>query len=114
MPQESVTNVKNRRAFIRRGTRGKAKVACFKGSFDMGPNLAVSIANLSEAGINLLLKVELAKGQDVTLLVEGREHNRPLKVHGKVIWSVALEKDLFRVGVRLNSHLRYQEIIKIT
>jgi hypothetical protein len=104
----------NRRSFIRRRSRGKVKVTCFKGNSDLGVNLAVNVADISESGVLLLLKISLDKGQAVTLFLEGREHTRPVKVHGKVAWCLPMEQDTFRVGVRLDSYMRYQDVLKIT
>lgn len=105
---------KNRRAFMRRRPRGKLKVTCYKGNLDLGANLAMGVADVSESGVLLLLKAHLDRGQDVTLFLEGREHMRPVKVHGKVVWCVPMEKDAFRVGVQLDTYLRYQDVMKIT
>lgn len=82
---------KNRRGFVRRKPRGKVKVACYKGDFDLGANIASGLADVSESGVRLLLKVGLDKGQSVTLLLEGREHLRPIKVHGTIAWCVPME-----------------------
>jgi PilZ domain len=113
MAEENV-NPKNRRAFMRRRPRGKVKVTCYKGNLDLGQNIALGIADVSESGVLLLLKVHLEKGQDVTMMIEGREHMRPVKVHGKVVWCVPMDKDVHRVGVQLDGYLRYQEMMKIT
>jgi hypothetical protein len=107
-------STKNRRAFMRRRPRGKVKVSCFKGELDLGKNLAMGVADISESGILLLLTACLDKGQAVTLYLEGSGHTRPIKVHGKVAWCVPMEKDIFRAGVQLDGYLRYQEIMKIT
>ena len=46
-----------------------------------------------ESGVLLILKSSLDKGQDVTLFLEGREHMRPVKVHGKVVWCVPMARE---------------------
>ena len=99
---------------MRRRPRGKVKVVCYKGELDLGQNIAQGVADLSESGLLLILKSSLDKGQDVTLFLEGREHMRPVKVHGKVVWCVPMENNVFRVGVQLDSYLRYQDLMKIT
>ena len=83
---------KNRRTFVRRRPKGKAKVSCFKGGLDIGPNLAVGLADISESGVMLLLKANLEKNQDVTLLLEGREHRGRIETQGKIVWCVAMER----------------------
>lgn len=105
---------KNRRGFVRRRPRGKVKVLCYKGDLDLGPNLASGLGDISESGVLLLLKVGLEKGQNVTLLLEGREHLRPVRTHGTIAWCVPMEGGAFRAGVKLDSYLRYKDILKIT
>jgi len=107
-------SAKNRRIFMRRRPRGKVRVACYKGPHDMGVNVAVGVADISESGVLLLVQSSLDKGQEVTLLIEGQFHRRPIKVHGKVVWCVPMEKEIFRVGVRLDKYVRYQDLMKIT
>lgn len=114
MTDEPTIQMKNRRAFMRRRPKGKVRVSCFKGLLDLGNNLAVGVADISETGVMLLVKTSLDKGQDVTLILEGREHRRPIKIHGRVIWCVPIEKDVFRAGVRLDKYITYQEVMKIT
>lgn len=113
---ENITNSsnKNRRGCMRRRPRGKVRVSCYKGEFDFGENVALGLADISESGVMLLLKVELARGQAVTLFLEGREHLRPVKVHGKIVWCVPMEKEIYRAGVQLDRYLRYQDVMKIT
>ncbi len=105
---------KNRRAFIRRRPRGKVKIACYKGDLDLGANLAAGLADISESGVMLMLKAGLQKNQTVTLAIEGREHTRPVKAHGIIVWCVPMAGGTFRAGVRLDSYLLYKDILKIT
>lgn len=105
----------NRRAFQRRRPRGKLKVLCYKGTHDLGENLALSVADVSESGVRLHVKIELPKGQDVLLLLEGREHTRPLKTAGRVVWCRPLpEENKFHIGVQLTNYLHYRDLLKMT
>lgn len=110
----STPSGKNRRAFMRRRPRGKVKVTCYKGNLDLGNNIAQGVADLSESGVLLILKSSLEKGQEVVLFLEGREHLKPVKVHGKVVWCVPMENNVYRAGVQLDHQLRYQDLMKIT
>src|SRR4051794_15049551 len=77
---------RNRRSFARRRPRGKLKVICYKGTLDLGENHALSLADVSESGVRLYVKHELDKNQEVTLVLEGREHSRGVKASGRVVW----------------------------
>ncbi len=113
MDQNQQPSGKNRRAFIRRVPKRKAKICCYKGAMDMGPNLAVSLLDLSESGARLILKSSLEKGQEVTLTLEGMTHSRPLKALGNIIWAVATQDGNCCVGIQLGKYLPYQEIAKL-
>jgi hypothetical protein len=104
---------KNRRAFPRRSPKRKAKICCYKGTLDLGTNLAVSLLDISESGVRLTVKSALDAGQEVNLTLEGVSHNRPLKSKGKIIWCVAAQDGSFCVGVRLDKYLPYQEISRL-
>jgi hypothetical protein len=104
---------KNRRAFPRRSPKRKAKICCYKGALDLGPNLAISLLDISESGVRLTLKSGLEPGQEVNLTLESVAHIRPLKSKGKIIWCVAAQDGSFCVGVRLDKYLPYQEIARL-
>jgi hypothetical protein len=104
----------NRRSFSRRKPKSKIKVACFKGSLDLGQNIALGLADISESGIRLVIKEELQRGQEVTLNVEGPEHRRPVRLKGRVVWSLAREEGQFQIGVQLDTYLKYADLVKMT
>jgi hypothetical protein len=113
MMDEPKPPAKNRRAFRRRPPRGKAKIACFKGTMDVGPNLSVSLLDISESGVRLIVKSALDKGQDVTMTLEGIGHSRPIKASGKVVWSLQTSDGNYCVGIQLDKYLPYQDITRL-
>jgi hypothetical protein len=104
---------KNRRVFPRRAPKRKPKISCYKGALDLGTNLALSLLDISESGVRLLIKSGLDPGQEVNLSLEGITHKRPLKATGKIVWCVAAQDGSFCVGIRLEKYLPYQEISKL-
>src|SRR5256885_2178544 len=50
---------KNRRANPRRAPKGSTRVTCRRGSLGLGPNLALSLLDVSETGARLLVKEPL-------------------------------------------------------
>jgi hypothetical protein len=103
--------LKNRRAFLRRTPKRKARICCYKGALDLGANLALSLLDMSESGVRLLLKSALEPGQEVNLSFETISHRRPVK--SKIIWCVAAQDGSFCVGIRLDKYLPYQEISRL-
>lgn len=103
---------RNRRATLRRTPRGKVKIVCYKGSLDLGQNLAVTLHDISEAGARLLLKSALAPGQDVLLLLESMGHSRPVKISGTVAWAIP-SNDAFLTGIRFQKYLPYEDIARM-
>lgn len=104
----------NRRSSRRLLPKGKIKLGLYKGSMDLGANLAVSIVDISETGLRLLAKTALDQDQEVMVTLEGVAHRRSLKRTGKVIWSVPAENSAFLVGVRLHKPLEYRDVVQLT
>lgn len=114
VPTPTTTSGRNRRSFARRRPRGRLKVICYKGSLDLGENHALSLADVSESGVRLFVKHELDKNQEVTLMLEGREHNRAIKASGRVVWCRPQPDGQFQIGVQLTNYLQYRDILKMT
>jgi hypothetical protein len=104
---------KNRRANPRKTPKRLLKVGCYKGTMDMGKNLTVSVLDVSESGMRLILAAPLAAGQDVAIKMEGLGHQRPFKVEGKIVWSVETAQQQFCVGVRFRRYLPYAELVRL-
>ena len=96
------------------GPSGKVKVSCFKGSLDLGTNMAMGLADISESGVMLLLKAELDKSQDVTLCPRRPRTHASGQGPGQDSLVRADGKGRLPVrDVQLDSYLRYQDIMKI-
>lgn len=98
----------------RKPARSRAKVACRKGTLDLGPNLAHALLDVSESGVRFLVKVELKPGEEVLLGLEGPLHARPLQRVAKVVWVVATADGKWCVGVALDKYLNRQDLQLLT
>ena len=106
--------VKNRRISARRKPRPSVKVACYRGTLDLGKNLAVSLVDISETGLRLVVSAELPPGQPITVLLQGPLQQRPLKLAAHVVWGAPAADGNFSIGVQLEKYLRYQDILELT
>ena len=97
----------NRRSSARRKPKTTAKVTCVGGTMGIGPNLALSMLDVSETGIRLVLKKAAAVGQEVEVGLEGVGDHRPAKVAARVIWCAALADGSYCIGARFLKALPY-------
>jgi hypothetical protein len=113
MDEPKQPSQKNRRIFARRLPKRKARICCYKGALDLGTNLAVSLLDISESGVRLIIKSALDAGQEVNLTFEGIAHQRPLKSTGRIVWCVPTQDGNCCVGIKLDKYLPYQEIARL-
>lgn len=104
----------NGRGSLRRKPRGKIKAICQKGALDLGRNLALSVLDISETGIRLVLREPLREGQEVSITLEGIGGSRPVKRLGKVVWSVPSADGNHCVGINLEKRLDYRQFLELT
>src|SRR4051812_17873007 len=110
---EPQPTTKNRRASPRRRPKSGAKVTCQKGSLGLGPNLALSVLDVSENGIRLVLKSPLPKGQDIEINLSVPGYPRPVKLPAVIVWSVPEPDGTWRVGARFQKPLNYRDLLQI-
>ena len=89
-------------------------MVCYKGTLDLGANLALSLLDISETGVRLVLKSALDKGHDVLVTLEGLGHSRPIKCGGKVAWSLRAEDGTAIVGICFGKTLDYRDLLHMT
>jgi hypothetical protein len=105
---------KNRRINSRRRPKSFVRATCYRGSLDLGVNLAVALLDLSEAGARLLLRQPVEAKEEVTVLLESPHHRRPLRFTGQVTWSVATAEGNYCAGVHFDKRLPYVECFRLT
>jgi PilZ domain len=97
----------NRRRSRRLPLNSSARIECRKGSLGLGPNLAVSLLDISENGIRMVLKAGVAKGQEVEISCQGGGSARPTRCQATVAWALPLEDGTCCVGLNFQSPLPY-------
>ena len=112
--KEKDKTFKNRRGTLRRNPRPRLKVLCYKGSLDIGQNIAVSLLDVSESGVRMIVKTALDINQQINFSLQGPIHMRPLSSAGRVVWAVPTADGNCCIGVRLDKYLRYQDILGLT
>jgi hypothetical protein len=81
---------------------------------ELGPNLALSLLDLSQSGVRLVLNAELPKGQEVSIALESPAVPRGLKRSGVVMWSVPAADGTFCVGVQFHKWLDYADLQRLS
>jgi hypothetical protein len=81
---------------------------------DIGPNLAITLLDISESGARLTVKSTLEKGQLVAVSLEGREHLRPIKCTGTVIRSNQDAEGVCQIALLWEKRLSFADILRMT
>src|SRR5262249_12839978 len=100
----------NRRSSRRQPAKGSTRILCQKGALGLGPNLALSVLDISETGIRFLARQELPKGQAVTVTLQAVGRARPLQQAGAVVWCVPAADGRFCTGVHFEKPIPYADI----
>jgi len=104
----------NRRAAPRRQPKKSSRVLCVTGKFGFGPNVAVSLLDVSETGIRLVLKEALPSGHEVEVGLEAMGDQRPTRIPGVVIWCVPMTDGNYCLGVRFDKPLKWTVLTALT
>jgi hypothetical protein len=101
---------RNRRLAPRRPPKRTTKATGHKGPMGLGPNVVLSVLDLSENGARLVVKVLLEKGQEVEVNLQGQSQPRPLKLPAVVVWATPLPDGTYSVGVTFQRRLSYTDL----
>ena len=94
-----------RRTSLRRKPRCGTRLVCRKGTLGLGPNVALSLLNLSEWGACLLVGEFLKMGQEIEIVLSALGCPRDVFRLGDVVWSFADLDGTCRIGVRLRKRI---------
>jgi hypothetical protein len=108
------TEPNNRRSGIRWMPRGGVEVTCQQGNTGLGPNLAVSILDISETGIRLMVNRSLEKNEEIEINLLSLGNPRPMKLLANVVWSVAAAEGNYCVGARFQKRIQYSDFSRLT
>jgi len=101
----------NRRRVPRRVPKRSTKVMVHKGVMGLGPNVGLSILDLSESGIRLMVKDLLDKGKEVEISLDSVHHRKPIKVQGTVIWCIPAADGRYIAAIQFHRGLAYGDIL---
>jgi hypothetical protein len=99
----------NRRRSPRRKPRGYVKLKCRKGWLGLGPNVAITLLDVSESGARLVVRQELALQREVEVELEAHGINHLIKRVANVRWQLKLEDGTFCIGIEFEKPLAYSD-----
>jgi len=111
MTQESLA--RNRRVSKRKAPKGGLHVSCQKGSWGLGGNMAVSVLDVSDAGIRLILSAPLERNQELSVCLSVPGKGRPLKALARVVWSVETAEGTYCVGAAFQRRLAHTDFLNL-
>jgi hypothetical protein len=99
----------NLRRSRRQAPKGGTKVRAFRNSMGLGPNIAVSLLDVSETGIRMVLKEALPKDREFEIALEGASV-QPVKTFAYVVWCVPTADGQFCVGAHFKKPLTMRDL----
>ncbi len=98
------------RVGMRHPPREGAQATCRPGGPITGPDLALSLVNLSDAGARLILAAPLAVGQSVEMELLAPGWKRPVRRSRGDVWGRRLEDETFQAGISFSKTLALIEL----
>jgi hypothetical protein len=83
------------------------RITCRKGCLGLGPNIALSLLDLSETGARLLVTESLAEKEEVELTLIAPGLTREVKHLGRVIWALTTAEGHYCIGIQFEKRLNY-------
>ncbi len=108
------TPTPERRLSPRRLPRGSVRVYLRLGGLDLGPDLALSLLDLSEGGAALVVKETVEIGKEVSIGLEGQSQPRPIVRVANVVWCRPAADGTHAIGVCFQKALPYRDYIDLT
>ena len=102
-----------RRRTRRYAPKGGMKVTCRKRAPGPGPNLALSVLDVSEGGTRLVLGEPLEPGQEVEVILQPAGYARGFKASGRVVWCVEVAAGGHAAGVAFDQRLEYVALLAV-
>jgi hypothetical protein len=99
----------NLRRSRRQSPKTSTKARAYRSALGLGPNIAVSILDVSEVGVRLILKEPLAEKSEFALEFEP-SGSRPIKMTARVIWQLLLADGNTCIGAELGKKLTYPDL----
>ncbi len=107
---EPLTRERDKR-LIRRKPVKRGVVAQFRrGQLGLGADIALSIVDISDSGMCLVVSAVLGKGDDGEVILAGVGRSKPLKMACEVRWCVPHGEKAFRAGIRFRKRIPYADL----
>src|SRR3712207_6633357 len=101
----------DRRLLRRRPLKKGVEIVVRKGTMGLGPNLAAGGVELSHDGVQLRVKAELKKGDEIEIGLTGIGKSRPMTLISEVRWCRAEEgQGTYLIGARFRRRLAHAEM----
>jgi hypothetical protein len=107
MGQSGLAVAVNRRSSPRRKPKASTRLTCATGKLGMGANRALSILDVSETGIRMVLKTPPKVGEEMQINLESIVDKRAHALAATVIWCATLADGNHAVGARFQKPLPY-------
>jgi hypothetical protein len=104
----------NRTRNTRRLPKGSVRVTCRRGALDLGPNVAMSIVDMSAEGIRLVVKESLEPGKQVSVGLEGQTDRRPTVCIGSVVSCSPTPEGAYWAGIQFEKSLPHKFVLQIS
>jgi PilZ domain len=111
MTEKKLTATSDRRIVRRKPLKKCVDTIVRKGTLGLGPNLAAGGVELSSDGVQLRVKCELKKGDEIEIGLTGIGRSKPMSLVADVRWCREDEEtDDFLIGAKFRRRLTYSEI----
>ncbi len=101
---------RNRRTARRRAPKRSVQFVCYANAMGLGPNLALSLLDVSETGARATVTVPLTPPVEIEVNLGGINSRRPFKVIAEVVWCVPEADGTFQVGLKFQRYLTYEDL----
>jgi hypothetical protein len=100
-----------RRIVRRRPLKKGVEISVRKGTMGLGPNLAAGGVEVSDDGVQLRVKAELKKGDEIEIGLTGIGRSKPMMLLADVRWCRPDEgKRTFLIGAQFRRRLTYDDV----
>jgi hypothetical protein len=97
----------------RRAAKRSIKVRAHRNGLGLGPNIGISVLDISESGVRLRLKEELPVGREFVLTMEG-PGSKPVKVVGRVVWVVKADDGTYCTGASFEKSIAWADLLALS
>jgi PilZ domain-containing protein len=111
MLDKKVTATDDRRVVRRRPLKKGVAITVRRGTMGLGPNIAAGGEELSLDGVQLRVKCEVMKGDEIEVGLTGIGHSKPKTLIADVRWCREDEEtETFLIGAKFRRRLAYADL----